>query len=144
MGKRNIFMRVLYLYTSAFKEYWGELELIISWQYLHRQQCQWCLCAVSLYSSTSTNNTHQYRVYVNINVAKQQYSQPAIGCFWLTQARWKVASQLKFHCLSRLNPWCKELVSGRNQKDVGMGVKLLANEVQIQGMEVLLADKVYA
>ena len=36
-------------------------------------------------------------------------------------------------------------ISCRNQKDLGMGdrMKLLANKVHIQGMEVLLADKVY-
>ena len=56
-----------------------EPELIILWQWLHSQQCQWCLHTLSLYGSTSTNNTQaqvQCRTYVNMNVTKQQYSKP--------------------------------------------------------------------
>ena len=48
------------------------------------------------------------RAYVDMNITKQHYSQP-ISCFWFILARWQVASQLQFHCLSRLNlfiPWC--------------------------------------
>ena len=72
---------------------------------------------LSLYSSISTNNTHagtfwqaQCRVYVDMNVTKQQYSRghrssKSIGRFWFTQARWQVAGQLQLHCLSTLNPF---------------------------------------
>ena len=71
------------------------------------QQYQWCLCTISLYGSTSTNNTQAVPVSCSCRRYlhhKMTAVQSAHQSFLIhTGKPWLVTGQLQLHCLSRLD-----------------------------------------
>ena len=55
--------------TSGFMEYWGRAwaDYIVTIA-IHSQQCQWYLCTIILYGSTSTNNTQAVQCSTHIDM----------------------------------------------------------------------------
>ena len=103
-----------YSTPSVFKQYWGELELIIfDNSYIARQQYHdistlVLLVCTALHPQITCRHFSKFSVTpMSRNVTKQQLAHEAYSQAHLvfTQMHWQVPMQLQLHCLSMLNPF---------------------------------------